>query len=342
MKILISLLTILMVAGLIWGAEKVTPTTGEMEYLTDVVVSLQEWNVPFDDTRSRDPYVAPDGTVFFAGQRADYVGFFNPDTEEFGYHPLEDGAGPHTVVVADDGTVWYAGNRARHIGKMDPVTGEITKYMMDDDYARDPHTFAFDKDGNLWFTAQGGNGVGHFNVSTGESKIFPVQTERARPYGIRMAPGNERPWVALFGTNKIATIDPVTMELEEIELPRETIRPRRVDVTSDGRVWWGDYTSGSIGVYDPSDGSFREWEMPDGDASRPYAVLKDDKDRVWFSASGLEPNKMIAFDTNSEEFVASVEVPTASGSIRHIDFDVHTRSIWFGTDTGHIGRLVIN
>jgi virginiamycin B lyase len=307
-----------------------------------VIVSVDEWDVPFDDSRSRDPYVAPDGMVFFAGQRDHYVGFFNPETEEFGYHELEDGAGPHTVVVADDGTVWYAGNRARHIGKMDPETGEVTKFMMDDDHARDPHTFAFDKDGNIWFTAQGGNGVGHFNVGTGETRVVAVPTERARPYGIRMDPGKERPWVALFGTNKIATVDPETMELTEIVLPRETTRPRRLDVTSDGNVWYGDYASGYIGRYNPDDGSFGEWEMPDGDASRPYAVLTDDKDRVWFTASGLEPNKLVAFDTRSEQFIASRAIETASGSIRHMDYDTETRSLWFGTDTGHMVRVVIN
>jgi virginiamycin B lyase len=317
-------------------------TSQSTAHLSDVIVSVDDWKVPFDDTRSRDPYVAPDGTVFFAGQRDHYVGFFNPETEEFGYHELEDGAGPHTVVVADDGTVWYAGNRARHIGKMDAATGEITKYMMENDYARDPHTFAFDKDGNIWFTAQGGNGVGHFDVSTGESTIIPVPTERARPYGIRMSPDKERPWIALFGTNKIATVDPVTMELEEIELPRETIRPRRLDVTSDGNVWYGDYASGYIGRYDITDGSFTEWEMPDGDQSRPYAVNADDKDRIWFSATGLEPNKLVAFDTRSEQFVASQVIESAIGSIRHMDYDVRTRSLWFGTDTGHIGRIVID
>lgn len=308
----------------------------------DVIVQVDEWKVPFDDTRSRDPYVAPDGTVFFAGQRQHYVGHFDPETEEFRELPLEDGAGPHTVTVADNGTVWYAGNRAQHIGKMDPETGEITKYMMDDEFARDPHTFAFDKDGNFWFTAQGGNGVGHFNVTTGEATVIPVPTERARPYGIRMAPDKETPWIALFGTHKIATVNPETMELTEIELPREDIRPRRLDVTSDGNVWYGDYASGYIGRYNPVDESFQEWEMPDGDQSQPYAVLKDDKDRIWFSASGLNPNKLIAFDTKSEQFVASTEIPSAEGSIRHMDYDVRTRSLWFGTDTGHIGRLVIN
>lgn len=308
----------------------------------DIIVSVDEWDVPFDDTRSRDPFVAPDGTIFFAGQRADYIGYFNTDSEEFDYHELEDGAGPHTVVVAEDGTVWYAGNRARHIGQMDAATGEITKYEMEDDHARDPHTFAFDSEGNIWFTAQGGNGVGYFDVSTGEAEVIPVPTEGARPYGIVMDPDNERPWIALFGTNKIATVDPETMELEEIELPREEIRPRRLDVTSDGNVWYGDYATGHIGRYNPEDGSTTEWEMPDGGESQPYAVRTDDQDRVWFSASGLEPNKLVAFDTRSEEFVASREIESASGAIRNVVFDDQTRSIWFGTDTGHIGRAVID
>lgn len=338
MKSTLSLLFIFLFLGCANQETEQAESTAPVE----VIASVEEWDVPFDDTRSRDPYVAPDGTVFFAGQRAHYVGHFNPETEEFRELPLEDGAGPHTVVVADDGTVWYAGNRARHIGKMDPETGEITKYMMDDDYARDPHTFAFEKDGNIWFTAQGGNGVGHFNVETGEAKVIPVPTERARPYGIRMAPDRETPWIALFGTNKIATVNPETMELTEIELPREEIRPRRLDVTSDGNVWYGDYASGYIGRYNPEDGSVEEWEMPDGEESRPYAVLKDHRDRIWFSASGLSPNKLVAFDPEMEEFVASQVIESGEGSIRHMDFDERTNSMWFGTDTGHIGRIVVN
>lgn len=315
-----------------------SPFTGQN---SEIVVAVEEWDVPWDDTRARDPYVAPDGNVLFAGQRAHYIGYFNPETEEFGYHDLEDGTGPHTVVVADNGTAWYAGNRARHIGKLNVATGDITKYMMEDDHARDPHTFAFDHDGNIWFTAQGGNGIGYFDVTTGETRVIPVPTPRARPYGIVMDPDERRPWIALFGTHKIATVDPDTRELIEIELPRETIRPRRLDVTSDGTVWYGDYASGMIGRYDPADGSVTEWEMPDGDASRPYAVLTDDQDRVWFSASGLEPNKLVAFDTRTEQFVASQVIETASGSLRNMVFDERTRSIWFGTDTGHIGRMLI-
>jgi len=341
MKYAITILLIWMFSGFSFEtANEGTATTTEIA--SDVIASMDEWKVPFDDTRTRDPYVAPDGTVFFAGQREHYVGHFNPETGDFRQLPLEDGAGPHTVIVAENGTVWYAGNRARHIGKMDPESGEVTKFMMDDDYARDPHTFAFDKDGNIWFTAQGGNGIGHFNVSTGEAKVIPVPVERARPYGIRMTPDRERPWISFMGTNHIATVDPESYELEMIELPREETITRRLDVTSDGNIWYGDFSGGQIGRYNPSTGDVTEWEMPDGDSSRPYAALKDHKDRMWFSASGLSPNKLVAFDTQSEEFVASQEIPSGEGSIRHMDYDERTQSLWFGTDTGHIGRLVLN
>ena len=116
---------LLLLTFLLIGCANSDAEQAESNTQTEVIVSVDEWDVPFDDTRSRDPYVAPDGTVFFAGQRAHYVGHFNPETEEFRELPLEDGTGPHTVTVADDGTVWYAGNRAQHIGKMDPETGEI-------------------------------------------------------------------------------------------------------------------------------------------------------------------------------------------------------------------------
>jgi virginiamycin B lyase len=225
---------------------------------------------------------------------------------------------------------------------VDPESGEITKYMMESDYARDPHTFAFDKNGNIWFTSQGGNGVGHFNVDTGEAKIIAVPTERARPYGIRMAPDKTTPWIALFGTHKLATVDPETMELTEIELPRDEIRPRRLDVTSNGHVWYGDYATGKIGRYNPENGETTEWDIPEGEDSRPYAVLADDKDRIWLGLSGPDPSKLVAFDTHTEEFVASTIVESAMGSIRHMDFDERTSALWFGTDTGHIGRLVVN
>ena len=115
------------------------------------------------------------------------------------------------MVVDKNGDPWYAGYRTNHIGKVNPETAEITTDMMPDDYsARDPHTLEFNKNGNIWFTSQGANSVGVFDVETGEPRIISVPTPRARPCGIIMDRNMERPWIALFGTHKLATVDPET------------------------------------------------------------------------------------------------------------------------------------
>ncbi|MEX1010711.1 MAG: hypothetical protein WDZ29_01485 [Balneolaceae bacterium] len=306
-----------------------------------IVKSVEDWNVPFDERWSRDPYVAPDGSIYFVGQWTHYVGRFNPVTEEFREYELDDGTGPHTVVVSSEGAVWFTSFSDDHIGSVDPESGEVVKYETEN-YLRGPHTIAFDRNENFWFTAYRGNGIGHFDVSTGEITGLEVPTPGGTPYGIVMSPDMAQPWFGYFGSNRIATVNPESMEIEEVVLPREEIRVRRLNVTSDGRVWYGDYAGGMLGVYDPSDGSIREWPMPHGEDSRPYAVLTDDRDRLWISATGLNPNHLVLFDTVNEEFQGSVEIPVGRGAIRNMNFDPENRAIWFGTDIGYIGRLVID
>lgn len=305
-------------------------------------VEIQEWEVPWEQSRPRDPYVAPDGDIWFVGQRTHYVAEFDPETEEFRKIDLEDGAGPHTVVVDSKGNPWYAGNRANHIGKINPETGEITKYMMPEDMsARDPHTMAFNKNGNIWFTSQGANSVGFFDVESGEEQIISVPTQRARPYGIIMDNNMTKPWIALFGTHKLATVNPETMKLQEIELPNENSRPRRLAQTSDGVIWYGDYSRGYVGSYNPETGAFNEWAMPSGENARPYAVTVDDKDRFWLVETGVQPNMFVGFDTKTKEFITSEEVPSGGGTVRHMVFDKSTNAIWFGTDTNYLGRALL-
>ena len=309
--------------------------------VTDGPLDIQEWLVPWEG-RPRDPYVAPDGNIYFVGQRQSYVGHLNISTGEFKRMDLDDGTGPHNVIVAADGTPWYAGNLANHIGKLNPATGEITKYMMPDDMsARDPHTLTFNKDGNIWFSSQGANSVGFFNVTTGKATIFPVFQPRSRPYGVVMDVNQERPWYVLFGTNRLATVNPNTMELTEIETPRAETRPRRLAITSDGMIWYNDYAKGQIGRYNPTDGSFKEWPMPEGEGARPYAMTVDHMDRLWVVASGISPNRFVGFDPATETYFASQAIPSGGGTVRHMVYDESTKSIWFGTDTNYIGRATL-
>ncbi len=306
-------------------------------------IEIAEWEVPWEQSRPRDPFVAPDGKIWFVGQRSHYAAWLDRETGEFKQFPLDDGTGPHNLIVADDGTVFYAGNLVRHIGKLDPQSGEIEKYWMPDEAARDPHTLVFGGNDDVWFSVQGGNFVGHFVPETGDVRLVKApevmsgRGSSSRPYGIKMD-SEHHPWIALFNTNKIATVDPETMELTAFDLPDERTRPRRLVIDSHDIIWYVDYSLGRLGRLDPSTGEVKEWDNPSGSDARPYAVEIDPSDRIWFVETGVQPNKFVGFDPATEEFFSITEVGSGGGTIRHMFYEEATNSIWFGADTNTIGQ----
>ena len=306
--------------------------------------ALQEWLVPYEESRPRDPAVAPDGRVWFVGQRTGYLAVLDPETGEFHKYDTE-GTRPHNLIIDPDGIVWYAGNAgpdARHIGKLDPETGEVTKFEMPDERASDPHTLIWDSQGDIWFTVQGGNFIGKLWTETGEVRFvesMQVAASRrgssSRPYGI-VVDSNDRPWIALFNTNHIGTVNPETFEFESYELPENAL-PRRIGITSDDVLWYGDWTRGTLGRLDPTTGEVTEYPLPAGEQSRPYGMVVDDSDRIWVVETGIQPNNFVGFDPQTGEFFSQTEVESGGGTIRHMYFDPETNSVWFGADTNTVG-----
>ncbi len=308
---------------------------------------LEEWVVPYADSRPRDPAVAPDGRVWFCGQAGAYIAVLDPETGDFTQYDTG-GVRPHNLIIDDEGMVWYAGNaanegaEAHHIGRLDPATGEIERFMMPDDRARDPHTLVFDSQGDIWFTVQGGNFIGKLWTESGEVRLVEapqVEGSRrgssSRPYGIQMD-SSDRPWIALFNTNGIATVDPVSFELETYRLPDDAL-PRRLTVTSDDIVWYGDWVRGTLGRLDPVTGDVREFDLPSGREARPYAILADDTDRIWIFETGVQPNNLVGFDPTTEEIFSTTQPESGGGTVRHMFFHPEENALWFGADTNTVG-----
>lgn len=307
----------------------------------DNPVDIREWEVPWEDSRPRDPYVASDGRVWFVGQRGDYVANLEPETGDFNRYDLDPGTGPHNLVVDSRNRIWYAGNRTAHIGLLDPATARVIKIEMPDKDAEDPHTLTLDGRGNIWFTVQQGNFVGRLATGNHAVQLIEVPTRRARPYGI-VVNANGIPWVVEFGSHKLIRIDPETMRLDEIELPDEDSRPRRLVVTSDGDVWYGDYERGYLGRYDPDGGTFAEWPLPAGADSRPYGMAVDRFDRVWLVETGVQPNRLVGFDPAESTFFSVTPIPSGAGAVRHMNYYEAAGEIWFGTDANTLGRAKVH
>lgn len=325
----IGLFALLLLPSFVFAAEQETAVT----------VDIKEWPVPWEGTRPRDPYVAPDGRIWFVGQQGHYVAEFDPGAVKFRRIDLEKGTGPHNLIVDASGFVWYAGNRAAHIGKIDPATGKTEKFSTPDPGAADPHTLLFDGRGHIWFSSQHANSVGRLHMENGKVEVIPVPTRNARPYGLVVdeSSAGGRPWIALLGTHKLATVEPDSLKLTEIALPRKEARPRRLAL-ADGRLWYVDAAQGYLGVYDPRSGAFQEWRTPGGAYSAPYAMAADRAGRIWFVETGVDPNRLVGFDPKTAKFFSLTEIPSGAGSVRHMVYDVKTGTLWFGTDENTLGR----
>lgn len=302
-------------------------------------VEITEWPVPWPDTRPRDPDVAPNGVIWLVGQGGDYAARFDPETGEFRRKELPPGTGPHNIIIDWDGTLWIAGNRQAFIGRMSYITGELTRFTFEEETARDPHTMVFSGKNEIWFTMQWSNYIGRLNKRSGHVDLVPMQTEQARPYGIELD-SKGHPWVALLGTNGLATVDPDSLELRVVYLPRADSRLRRLAITRDDMVWYTDYAQGHIGRYDPRSGEFTEWKTP-SERSGPYAMAADDDGRIWFVETWPETNMLVGFDPVSGTFFSVTPIPSGAGSVRHMVYDPNRNSLWFGTDTNNLAQAVL-
>ncbi|MDA0662532.1 MAG: cytochrome C [Proteobacteria bacterium] len=280
-------------------------------------VAFTEWQVPTLGQRARDPVQAPDGSIWWAGQFGNLVGRIDPASGAMTEYPLPDKAMPHSVTLDAAGMVWYTGNKNGTVGRLDPATGAVTEFPMPDPAARDPHTHVFDANGIMWFTLQQSNMIGRLDPASGDVRRVAT-APGAKPYGIKIDAAGT-PWVACNGSNCLIRVDPESMALTEVKLPIPATTVRRLDIASDGMIWYVNSSQGRLGRYDPKSGDIREWPSPSGPKSHPYAIAVVDG-IVWYNESGMRPDALVRFDPATENF-QSWAIPSGgvyAGIIRHM------------------------
>ena len=294
--------------GMASRTAKSAPAVGELN------VRIREWDVPTKGAHPHDPAVGPDGALWFTEQMVSKLGRLDPATGEFKEFPLKGkNDGPHGLVADREGNIWYTGNFAAHIGKLDPRTGEVTQYKMPNAKAEDPHTAVFDAQGILWFTVQVGNLVGRLDPKTGKVELKQPPTANSHPYGIAIN-SKGTPFFCEFNSNKLASIDPQTMQITEYPLTKSA-RPRRLAIAVDDGVYFTDYEGGNLGRLDPATGAAKLWAFPV--AIRSVRNRDHTGQHGGYSESGVTPNTLIRFDPRTEEF-ARAKIPSGRGTVRNM------------------------
>jgi virginiamycin B lyase len=308
-----------------------------------VDVKIDEWLTPSKPPYPHDPAVAPDGSIWYAAQRANAIGRFDPKTGQFNEWTCPTpNSGPHGIIADKDGNIWYSGNAAALIGKLDPKTEKIIEYKMPDPKARDPHTMAWLRDGRMVFTVQAGNYVGILDPTApnGNIKLVSPPTANARPYGIRVD-SKGVPYFDEFNSNKIGSIDPATMKITEYPLPDGGARPRRIAIGKDDTVWYGDYARGYLGHLDPKTRKVEEFKSPGGEDSRPYAIDVTPDGAIWYVETGDDTkNVLVRFNPETKKF-QTFPIPSGGGTVRNMDVD-KAGNLWLAeSGVGKIGRVTI-
>ncbi len=262
--------------------------------------------------RPHDVSPGPNGTVYYAGQPKGVLGIVDPKTGKIERIALGEGSSPHGVITGPGDVAWLTDGGQNAIVSYDPKTKKVTVYKLPE--ARgytNLNTAAFDRKGVLWFTGQ--NGIyGRLDPKTGKVDVWDAPRGRG-PYGITGTRTGDVYYASLAGSY-VGRVNIETGAATILEPPTKGQGARRVWADSKDRIWVSEWNSGNVSVYNPADGSWKQWKLP-GTNPRTYAVYVDDQDKVWLAE--WSANALVKFDPATEKF-AVFPMPRGGANIRQI------------------------
>ncbi len=262
--------------------------------------------------RVHDVAPAPDGKIWYTGQRQGTLGIIDTRSGDVREVPLGEGSSPHGVIQGPDGAAWITDSGLNAIVRFDPKTEKIDVWKLPKavGYAN-LNTGAFDGGGIYWFTGQ--NGIyGRLDPKTGEMKVFKDPDGRG-PYGIASTPQGDVYYVSLAGSH-LAKIDRKTGAAIIVEPPTPNQGARRIWSDSKGDLWISEWNSGQLSRYSPATGAWKSWKLP-GEKPRAYAVYVDERDIVWVTDFGA--NATLTFDPKTEQWT-SIQGSGPEANVRQI------------------------
>jgi virginiamycin B lyase len=289
-----------------------------------------EYDIP---AKSRMPWSAApakDGSFWIPYYgAANRIGHLNPKTgavEEFRV-PNLDTAAIHSAVPGPDGSVWLSEQGGNRLGHWDPASKTITEFK--DVYTPgkegvtaggDKHTLRVDAAGRVWST---GRPLSMFDPKTGKYTKF---AEVPTVYGLALDKDGNC-WFAEYALNgEIGKVDAKTLKVTKWPLPTADGRPRRIQIDTDGTVWFAEFKSGAIGRFDPKTETIKEFPLP-GPEATPYALGIDRNHSIWYSSEHMD---VIGNLDPKTGHVTEYPFPQSENTMREFFADSQGR-MWFGS-----------
>lgn len=287
--------------------------------------TVVEWPVPTPKL-PRDPAVAQDGSIYFAVGAGGRIGRFDPRSRRFREWIVPTATQPQSVVAAADGKVLFGGS---DIGELDPATGAFRQYKCP---SRDcnSHALVIDAEGNIWFTDRQGGRLGKLDRAIGGITEYKIGDD---PYALALDKrGNV--WVTRMAADRVTKFDPATGDTSDVVLARGS-QPRRIALAPDGMLWVALYGAGRLAKIDPATLLVtKEYLLPGGPNTGPYAINADAAGRIWVSA--VQTDSVIMLNPRSET-IRVFKLPTRDGGVRSAALDADGRYWYIGSLSGRLG-----
>jgi virginiamycin B lyase len=262
----------------------------------DLAATVRVYEVPAG-SHPHDVAPAPDGHIWYTGQRRGTLGILDPRSGEVREVRLGEGSAPHGVIQGPDRAAWITDGGLNAIVRVDPRSEQVRVWPLPAEFPdSNLNTAAFDREGRIWFTGQTGV-YGRLDPRSGDMRVWRDPEGRG-PYGIAATPSGEIYYVSLAGSH-LARVNRETGEATIIEPPTPQQGARRIWADRAGRLWISEWNGGQLSRYDPARRQWRSWR-PEGERPRVYAVYVDERDVVWISEWGA--NAVLRFDPATERW----------------------------------------
>jgi len=227
--------------------------------------------------------VAPDNTLWFAEQDANYLGHYFPAEHLYRTYPLPTLSAP----VPDKA------GQTMHL----PAA---------------PNDLALDHHGMLWFTALNTNAIGRLNPANGSLSFYPLPGARPGqnldPYGIAVDPQGII-WFTQVTTNRLGRLDPASGQIRYMTPPDTMSSLMEVASDPGGQIWATTFAGGQLVRFSPAQARFTTYiaPAPHGAAGGLYGLAIDQQGNVWVTVTA--ENLLARLDVTSQRF-SSYAIPT--------------------------------
>ena len=170
-----------------------------------------------------------------------------------------------------------------------------------------------------------------------KTKKYTHFKEVPSSYGITLDKQGNIWFGVLKDDGPIGMVDAKTLKVKQWYPPTKG-RPQRIQVASDGMVWFSERGGGKIGRFDPATETFKEYPLP-GPAPTPYALGIDRDNYIWYAST--EQDRFGRLNPKTGE-VVEYPVPHSEVMSREFFLDSEGR-MWFAapTNNGKVGYFYL-